>query len=275
MKTIKEWAEYYKCKGIWVFPFNQSSFSWNDWRGKSQETYQKEFDSYNWKDAEKLLMVAGGTKRKAVFVINNLKDKNINYVYRLLKAALSELGLPSGYPWVVWDKSILGIIVDIFPDVQGKAFEIHAKRVSIIWEKSFTVPSPNSKIDFWSGRRPETRPEQVDSGRLIEVAKSFHEKYIEAKVHKKENMAEVSDKINKGGESYFEKTSYWYLNKLLGLVGLIGIICYLFSYYYGMTDIFNMATVGYFIGLILIVVFVVMGIIKMVRGIINKKNGHI
>ena len=230
MKTSKEWAEYYRSMGIWVFPSNQIGFSWHDWRGKSKETYEKEFEQYNWEEAKKLQMVAGGTKRKAIFVINGLRDKKLNYVNSLLRPALSELGLPSDYPWVIWNNGVLGIIVDIYPDVQGNAFDIYNKRISIIWEKAFTIPSVDSKAEFWQGKRPETKPVQVDSSLLTKVAKSFYEKHIKPIVREGKKSPYSFDKDTSKIRALFK----WFSNHLckLCVCALVLFLCGYGIWYY-------------------------------------------
>ena len=61
MKTIKEWAEFYKELRIWVYPYLNyyEQFQWKHWRNMDNSTYDVEYSTYDWNSANGLNVVAG------------------------------------------------------------------------------------------------------------------------------------------------------------------------------------------------------------------------
>lgn len=224
MDTLREWAEYYKKMGIWVFPFNRVSFSWDDWRLKKASEYEQDFRRYEWDKAKKILMVAGGTKRKRILVINDLKANNHSYNYQLLKHVLEELCLPQDYPWVIWNKNFMGVIVDTNGDIPGmNSNKVGTKRVRLIWEKSFTVPYPGSTAEFWYGQRPDTEPQQIDSNVLIKCANEFQEKYITPQIIRGTSSKSESEPVPAPKPPIW-KTILIYILQVIGLLLLFMLV---------------------------------------------------
>ena len=95
--NIQEWAEYYFNKGINVIPDNEH-FDWVDWRHKKQTI--EELRGYNWASAKDTYAVVG---KKGIRVLSLLRVENESENYRnlLVERAISLLGLPYDYPWIV------------------------------------------------------------------------------------------------------------------------------------------------------------------------------
>lgn len=103
MQTIRDWAEFYKEKRLWVYPYNLDEKPWLYWKNiKSDTEYNLTSNQWNW-DANIGIKIVVGKKGVRVIEVTNKQ---------LLKKALQLLNLPEEYPWVIYSQSKYGIIID-------------------------------------------------------------------------------------------------------------------------------------------------------------------
>lgn len=153
MTTISEWAEYYKKMRVWVFPYMSQEMQWKFWKNKHDMDYWNLSKTWAWNDDTGLKLVVG---KKGIRVIE-LHNRD------LLDKALSLLGLPEDYPWIIVSCLGYGIVVDT-PNVSSCVFGMTNrgyKDVLLLWEGYYVLPTTGIPRYFYKNRMPSEHPTQV------------------------------------------------------------------------------------------------------------------
>jgi hypothetical protein len=162
MKTLQEWAEYYKKLGVWVYPYKDYSeqFQWLHWRNMKDSDYDEEFNTYDWSLAEGINLVTG---KKGILVLSFAKDENIKYATNSLLKFLSLLGLSQNYDWVIEGDTYFSIVLDVHTMPMGRINKKY-KDFVIRYEDSYILPPvdniTNHESHFRNGY-PISRPQQL------------------------------------------------------------------------------------------------------------------
>lgn len=155
MNTIKEWAEFYRDKRLWVYTYNLEEPKWLYWKNlKEKEEYASLFQSYDWNTATGIKLVVGKKGARVVEVSNK----------QLLKKTLVLLGLPLDYPWIIYSQSGYGIIIDT-PSISSKVSGMgnrSFKNALFLWEGYYVLPSVGIPRYFYNNQIPQGHPKQVE-----------------------------------------------------------------------------------------------------------------
>lgn len=159
--NIQEWAEYYFNKGINIIPDNEH-FDWADWRHKKQTI--EELRGYNWASAKDIYAVVG---KKGIRVLSLLRVENESVDYRdlLVERAISLLGLPYDYPWVVDYGDAICVFVESADDIQSMKSQKY-RDIELLWQDTLTLPT-GSSMHFYHGEQPQKRPMHVSNDELL------------------------------------------------------------------------------------------------------------
>lgn len=161
MNIIQDWAEYYFNNGINVIPDNEH-FDWADWRHKKQTI--EELRGYDWASANDIYAVVG---KKGIRILSILKveDASIDLRNLLVERALSLLGLPYYYPWVVDYCDAICVFVESADDIQGMKSQKY-RDIELLWQDTLILPT-NGSIHFYYGVHPQKRPTHVSNDLLL------------------------------------------------------------------------------------------------------------
>lgn len=159
--NIQEWAEYYFNKGINVIPDNEH-FDWVEWRHKKQTI--EELRGYNWASAKDIYAVVG---KKGIRVLSLLRVENesVNYRDLLVERAISLLGLPYDYPWIVDYGDAICVFVESADDIQSIKNQKY-RDIELLWQDTLCLPT-GSSIHFYYGNTPQKRPAHVSNNLLL------------------------------------------------------------------------------------------------------------
>lgn len=176
MNTIQDWAEYYRQKRLWVFPYNIGDTSmayWKYWRNIKEPQYVDLYEGYNWNNVDGIKVVVG-KKGIRVLVLNSIEnEKNkMECLYR----ALAVLKLPTDYPWIIEIEKRFAIIVDTPSDIIGMGNRTYAECL-LLWEGSFVMPSSSNNRHFYKNRLPEERPIQIKNEFLFACIRDLRSRY--------------------------------------------------------------------------------------------------
>ena len=159
--NIKDWAEFYFNKGVNVIPDNEHS-DWVDWRHKKQSF--EELRGYDWASAKDIYAVVG---KKGIRVLSILRVENESIDLRnlLVERALSLLGLPYDYPWVIDYCDAICVIVESADDIQGMKNQKY-RDIELLWQDTLVLPIGGS-VHFYYGEQPKQRPTHVSNDLLL------------------------------------------------------------------------------------------------------------
>ena len=185
MKTLKEWADFYVGKRLWVYPYRDyyEQFHWLDWRNMKDPDYAEKYTTFEWDSANGINVITG---KKGILIILFHKDENKNYANNSLNNILNILGLPKDYDWVVEDNTTFSIVLDVYDMPMGK-IQKRYREISLIYEDHFILPPGIEKYESWyKNGIPRIRPVQmswnvlsekiVDIDKLSIVNKGYSEK---------------------------------------------------------------------------------------------------
>lgn len=160
MKSIRDWVSFYTGKRLWIYPYNMEEIEWLYWKGlKSDNEYNMIFQGLDWEEYTGIKLVVGKKGVRVVEVTNK----------QLLKKALSLLGLPEDYPWIIYSQSKYGIVVDT-PGISKRTKGItnkSFKQVLLLWDGYYVLPSIGIPRYFYQNRIPEGHPKQIEDDRLL------------------------------------------------------------------------------------------------------------
>lgn len=160
MRTIEEWTAYYHQLKLWIYPCSLKEKPLLFWKKvKTDEDYTAISKEWDWCDCRGIQLVVG---KKGVRVLEVTTE-------RLLKKALHLLGLPKDYSWIIYSKSRYGIVMDtpgISPLSKGMSNKSF-KKISLLWEGYYVLPSINIPRYFYMNRTPIEHPQQVRDDVLI------------------------------------------------------------------------------------------------------------
>ena len=159
--SIQDWAEYYFNKGINVIPDNEH-FDWVDWRHKKQSF--EELRGYDWASAKDIYAVVG---KKGIRVLSILRVENESIDLRnlLVERALSLLGLPYDYPWVIDYCDAICVFVESADDIPGMKSRKY-RDIELLWQDTLVLPIGGS-VHFYYGEQPQKRPTHVSNDLLL------------------------------------------------------------------------------------------------------------
>ena len=171
MNNIQEWAEFYFNKGINVIPDNEH-FEWSDWRHKKQTI--EELRGYDWASAKDIYAVVG---KKGIRVLSLLRVENesVNYRDLLVERAISLLGLPYDYPWVVDYGDAICVFVESADDIQGMKNQKYSD-IELLWQDTLCLPLGGSIHFYWGdfyGGLPQKRPAHISNDLLLKCLETL------------------------------------------------------------------------------------------------------
>ncbi len=160
MRTLKEWADFYRGHRIWIFPYHDchEAFKWLHWRNMNNSDYEDEYKTYNWYVAAGINVVAG---KKGIIVARFRKDEDARYSANVISKVLTVLGLPKDYDWVIEDSFSFSILVDVCNMPVGRINRKY-KDFELIYEEAFILPPgiDQYECNFRNGL-PSVRPSQI------------------------------------------------------------------------------------------------------------------
>lgn len=166
MQTIKDWAEYYREKRLWIYPCNFEEKQWLYWKNlKSEHQYNDMYNAWEWNNSIGIKLVVGKKGVRVVEVANK----------KLLKKALKMLELPKDYSWIVYSLSKYGIVIDT-PGVSLRTKGIRnrdSKQASFLWDGYYLLPSRDVPIYFYENRFPIGHPKQLEDDRLLNCVEAL------------------------------------------------------------------------------------------------------
>ena len=174
MNTIKEWADFYVGKRLWVYPYRDDNeqFKWLDWRNMKDPDYEEKYTTYDWGTANGINVVTG---KKGILIIRFRKDENDSYANNSLNNVLNVLELPKDYDWVVENNTTFSIVLDVCDMPMGK-IEKKFREISIIYEDHFILPPGIDHYESWYKYGiPRVRPVQLSwkvlSEKIVDIDK--------------------------------------------------------------------------------------------------------
>ena len=176
MNTIQDWAEFYRQKRLWVFPYNIGDTSmayWKYWRDIKEPQYVDQYGGYNWNNVDGIKVVVG-KKGIRVLILNSIENENskMECLYR----ALAILKLPNDYPWIIEIGNRFAIIIDTPSDLMGMGNRTYAECL-LLWEGSFVMPSSSNNRNFYKNRLPEEHPTQIKNEVLFACIRDLRSRY--------------------------------------------------------------------------------------------------
>lgn len=161
MTSLQDWAEYYFNKGINVIP-DSEHFDWADWGHKKQTI--EELRGYDWASAKDIYAVVG---KKGIRVLSILRvvDESKDLRNLLVERALSLLGLPFDYPWVIDYCDAICVLVESADDIKGMKSQKY-RDIELLWQDTLSLPT-GSSIHFYYGNTPQKRPAHVSKNLLL------------------------------------------------------------------------------------------------------------
>lgn len=176
MTSLQEWAEYYRQKRLWVFPYNNGDTSmayWKYWRDIKEPQYVNQYESYKWNEAYGIKVVVG-KKGIRVLILNSTENEKSRM--ECLFCALAILKLPVDYPWIIEIGNRFAIIVDTPSDIMGMGNRTYAECL-LLWEGSFVMPSSSNIRTFYKNRLPEEHPIQIKNETLFACIRDLRSRY--------------------------------------------------------------------------------------------------
>ena len=79
MNTIKEWADFYVGKRLWVYPYRDDNeqFKWLDWRNMKNPDYEEKYTTYDWGTANGINVVTG-KKEYSSLDSEDIRDRRVS-----------------------------------------------------------------------------------------------------------------------------------------------------------------------------------------------------
>ena len=138
MKNLKEYADLYISKGIWVYPYNnfRESFNWTHWKELSDTDYLEEYNSYNWNSANGINIVTG---KNDICMLSFPRDTDERYTTKSIETLLRLLGLPKDYEWVFLGNTYVALVIKIDGDI-GNAHRKRYKEIHIYYKDNSILP---------------------------------------------------------------------------------------------------------------------------------------
>lgn len=166
MRTIKDWAEFYREKRLWVYPYNLEEKEWTYWKSMNNiADYEQLFNGWAWNESTGIKLVVGKKGIRVVEVTNK----------ELLKRALQLLNLQEDYPWIVYGHSKYDIIVDTpSVSIRTKGMSNRSfKYVLLLWEGYYVLPAPGIPRYFYKNRIPTGHPKQIADDALLDCVEAI------------------------------------------------------------------------------------------------------
>lgn len=138
MKKLKEYADLYISKGIWVYPsIIGKKYTIGYWNKLNDTKYIEEYKNYDWDNASSIRFITG-VKGQLVFVTN--KDE--------LGVVLNLLDLPNDYKWLIAAGYKIGVLVFSTYDIKNLINNYDIETYS--YNMGYVLPPGNihSTIDF-------------------------------------------------------------------------------------------------------------------------------
>lgn len=160
MKTIRDWAEYYKGLKVWVCPHKEKQDNYYSlWKSiKTNDAYEAQFNQYNWEASQGITLVTG---KKGSMVLWFKKDEDKSYSENSLQQVLKVLSLPKDYRWVIEGFGFYAIILDVHSTPSGRMKNLY-KELHIEWENYFNLPSGiNGYEIYFKYGIPKEHPTQI------------------------------------------------------------------------------------------------------------------
>lgn len=160
MRTIQEWAEYYKNLRVWISPcMDVHANFYREWKPiKNDNDYKIFFGQTAWKTKDGIELITG---KKGSMVVSFRKDEESNYSKQSLFKVLSILGLPKGYEWVVESDYSYGIVLDVHSLPSGKITKDY-RDFHLYWEDFYPLPPGTSEYKYWfTHGLPRQHPESM------------------------------------------------------------------------------------------------------------------
>ena len=160
MKTIQDWAEFYKDLRVWVSPCKDAHTSfYREWKPvRNDDDYKVLFDQTAWNTQDGIELITG---KKGSMVISFRKDEENNYSKQSMLKVLSILGLPKDYDWVVESDYTYGIVLDVHSLPMGKITKNY-RDFHLYWEDFYPLPPGVNSYKYWfTNGLPRKHPEAI------------------------------------------------------------------------------------------------------------------
>lgn len=161
MESMKEWAEFYFSNKIYIIP-DTECFEWAEWRSKIQTI--EDLRGYDWASSKEVYAIIGKKGIRALS-ISGLENVSIDYKNLLVERALSLLGLPFDYPWVVDYGDAICVIIESADDRQGLKSQ-KFRDIELLWQDTLCLPTAGSE-HFYYGELPKKRPTHISNDVLL------------------------------------------------------------------------------------------------------------
>lgn len=162
---MRQLADHLKSLKVWVIPYNQPQIPWRELKGMDERKYSSLYDEWDWNCATGINLIVG----KRGIRVMELHDRN------RLEEALSALGLPEDYPWIIDSVGSIAIVVDT-PNVSPKVFGMTNRgyeKVLLLWEGYYALPFTGIERYFYRNRFPTEHPKQVLDDVFINCIEEF------------------------------------------------------------------------------------------------------
>ena len=174
IKTLKDWAEFYKELRVWVSPCKDVHTSfYREWKPvKNDNDYMTLFDQTDWNTKDGIELITG---KKGSMVVIFRKDEESNYSKQSLLRVLSILELPEDYDWVIESFHSYAIVLDVHSLPIGKIKKEY-RDLHISWEDYYLLPPGIERYKCWftnglPRKHPEAIPWSVFVEKLQEIDK--------------------------------------------------------------------------------------------------------
>lgn len=160
MKTIRDWAEYYKGLKVWVCPHKEKQDNYYSlWKSiKTNDAYEAQFNQYNWEASQGITLVTG---KKGSIVLWFKKDEDKSYSENSLQQVLKVLSLPKDYRWVIEGFGFYAIILDVHSTPSGRMKNLY-RELHIEWENYFNLPPGTKGYElYFKYGIPKEHPAQI------------------------------------------------------------------------------------------------------------------
>lgn len=166
MRIIKDWAEFYRERRLWVYPYNLKEKEWTYWKSiNNTADYEQLFNGWAWNESTGIKLVVGKKGIRVVEVTNK----------ELLKRALQLLRLSEAYSWIIYSPSRYGIVIDT-PGVSLRTKGITNKsfrQVLLLWNGYYVLPSTGVPRYFYNNRIPQGHPKQIADDVLLDCMEAI------------------------------------------------------------------------------------------------------
>ncbi|MCR5585989.1 MAG: hypothetical protein K6F77_00465 [Lachnospiraceae bacterium] len=176
MTNLKEYADLYRSKGIWVYPHidMRESLDWNHWKGLSDAEYQEEYNGFDWNSALGINVITG---RDGICVLYFSRDTDDSYTQKSIKTLLNLLGLPQDYEWLYMGNTYIALVIEIVGDI-GKAGWQRYKEIHISYKDKYILPpgflEHSSYECFFKCGLPKNHPIKVSNTTFLKCLEDLN-----------------------------------------------------------------------------------------------------